>query len=304
MTELQIPAEPIPFRILLDEAMKLTRRHFGKIYLPVAIPMAVLSGLLVLVQSRWTNQVMSGRTDPMAFWTGPGCTAFAITMLVFLIMTFLTYGLLMAAGVDGATGKPIDMKAKWSFLFSPGVFGTLFVAFLLVAIGFCFLFFPGLFIALRLSFLIPVMAVEGVRGGEAMKRSWGLVAYNPQKRFLTNTITKIFVLYFVAGVIGWLAAAVINLPFTALQGLNAARQITSGGTVDPQAMVDSMRWIQLPQTILASLVETAVRIYSSFGVVLLYLDVVRRKEGTDLASAIASRFGASPEPPPSTVAPA
>ena len=303
MTELSVPAEPIPFRVLLDDAMKLTRLHFGKMYLPVAIPMAVLSALLIFVQSRWVTGVMSGG-DPTAFWTGPGCVAFAVTLLGILVMSFLTYGLLMAAGVDGSTGKPIDMAAKWSFLFSPGVLGTLFVAFLLVVVGFCFFFFPGLFIALRLSFIIPVMAVEGLRGGAALKRSWSLVAYNPQKRWLSNTITKIFVLYLVAGVIGGLAAAIINIPFTAMQGFSAARQISSGGTVDPQALVDSMRWLRVPQQILASLVETAVRIYSSFGVVLLYLDVVRRKEGTDLATAIASRFGAGTQPPPPTTSPA
>ena len=43
MTE-GIPAEPIPFRVLLDEAMKLTRRHFARMYLPVAIPIALLAG--------------------------------------------------------------------------------------------------------------------------------------------------------------------------------------------------------------------------------------------------------------------
>ena len=36
MTDPAIPAEPIPFRALLDEAMKLTRRHFGTVYLSVA----------------------------------------------------------------------------------------------------------------------------------------------------------------------------------------------------------------------------------------------------------------------------
>ena len=57
-------------------------------------------------------------------------------------------------------------------------------------------------------------------------------------------------------------------------------------------------WMQVPSSMLSQLVSTAVSIYSSFGIVLLYLDVVRRKEGKDLASAIDARFGgASPAPP-------
>ncbi|MFY9551527.1 MAG: hypothetical protein WAU32_10280 [Thermoanaerobaculia bacterium] len=301
MTEPAIPAEPIPFRVLLDEAMRLTRRHFGKIYLPVAIPLALLSALLVLAQSRWMSGAMAGQ-DPIAFWTGPGCVGFVVTMLAALVVQFLSYGVLTAAGVDGATGKPIDMKAKWAFMFQPSVLGTLFLAFLAVAAGLICLVLPGLYIALMLSFVIPVMALEGLRGGAALRRSWQLVRYNPRRRFIENPGTKIFLLYLVAGVIGWLLGMLIQIPLTAIQGMSMARQLSSGGTVDPQALVDSMRWVQVPSAILGSLVSTAVRIYSSFGVVLLFIDVVRRKEGTDLAAAINARFGGGDPnaPPPST----
>jgi hypothetical protein len=46
--------------------------------------------------------------------------------------------------------------------------------------------------------------------------------------------------------------------------------------------------------LLQSLVGTAVSLYISFGIVLLYFDVVRRKEGGDLARAIEDRFAAPP----------
>jgi hypothetical protein len=50
MIDAAVPAEPIPFRLLLDEAMKLTRRHFGAMFLPVAVPLALLAGLVTVAQ--------------------------------------------------------------------------------------------------------------------------------------------------------------------------------------------------------------------------------------------------------------
>ena len=71
-----IPAEPIPFRVLLDEAMRPTRRHFGRIYLPVAIPLALLSwDRRVRSRSRCgVSDFTSGR-NPAALFTGTGCIA-------------------------------------------------------------------------------------------------------------------------------------------------------------------------------------------------------------------------------------
>ena len=44
MIDSALPAEPMPFRVLLDEAMKLTRRFFRAIYPSVAIPLAADRG--------------------------------------------------------------------------------------------------------------------------------------------------------------------------------------------------------------------------------------------------------------------
>jgi hypothetical protein len=170
-----------------------------------------------------------------------------------------------------------------------------------IFIGFCLLIVPGIYFFLRLSFLVPVMAAEGLRTRAAMRRSWTLVRYNPHKSFIKNTATKVFLLYFVAGLIAWLVGLVVQLPLTAMMGVAAARDVAAGQTGG--AAASPALWVQVPAQMIGQLVSTAVKIYTSFGLVLLYLDVIRRKEGKDLASAIDARFGgAGPAAPPSAPA--
>jgi hypothetical protein len=292
-----LPAEPIPFRVLLDEAMKLTRRHFGKMYLPVAIPLALLAGGVVVFQLRFFQGATgAAAANPLAS-SGGRVGLWGIVLIG--VLSGLSSAVLTAAAVDGAAGRPISMKARWAFVLRPSILGTLILAFLAIVAGTCLLIFPGIYVALRLSFLVPVMAAEGLKIRAAMRRSWVLVKYNPHKRFLKNTATKVFVLYLVAGLIAWLVGLVVQLPLTAMMGVAAARNIAAGQTGG--AASGAAFWVQIPSQMLGQLVSTAVRIYSSFGLVLLYLDVVRRKEGKDLASAIDARFGgASPEAPPNT----
>jgi hypothetical protein len=296
MTE-GMPAEPIPFRVLLDEAMKLTRRHFGKIFLPVAVPLAVLAGFVAVFQV-WFFQNVAG-AGAMTLFAYGGCAGIFGLALIWLSMRGLSAAVLTAAAVEGAGGRPISMKAHWGFVLRPTTLGTIFLVLVTIAVGFCLLIFPGIYASLRLSLIVPVMAAEGLKGMAAMRRSWELVRYNPHKRFLNNTATKVFVLYLVVGLIGWLVGLVIQLPFTAMKGVAAARNLAAGQAGGAASAASF--WTDVPAQMLGQLVATAVGIYSSFGLVLLYLDVVRRKEGKDLASAIDARFGGvSPAAPLNT----
>ncbi len=302
MMDAAVPAEPMPFRVLLDGAMKLTRRYFGAIYPSVAIPIAVMTGLSTIMQLRYLAGFMdparAGRVaNPGAVLSG--CGTFLVTMLATLLIHGITYAVLTSACVDGVASRPIAMGAKWAFVVQPPVLWTLVLSFLAVAGGLICLFLPGLYIALMLSFVVPAMAIEGLRGGEALGRSWRVARYNPHKRFLDNPATKVFVLYLVAGLITYAVSFLVQLPFTAMQGYRMARSISSGQVADARTMVGGLFWWQIPSVILGSLVSTAVSVYTSFGLVLLYLDVVRRKEGGDLAAAIDARFpGGAPSVTP------
>src|SRR5215469_4638697 len=277
MTDSAVAAEPMPFRVLLDEAMKLMRRHFRAIYPAVAIPLAVVSTLSLAVQLRWMRGVTSAGSARPDITSG--CLSYILTILLALAVQGLAYSVLTSACVDGATGRPIDMGAKWSFVFKPDTLGTLILMFLAIAAGFICLFLPGLYIGLMLSFVIPVMAVEGLRGGSALGRSWRLMRYNPHRRFFDNPATKIFVLYLVGALMTYAISFVIALPFTAMQGYRMARSVASGQAAGAQALYGPMFWWQIPNAVLSSLVSTGIGVFTSFGLVLLYQDVVRRKEG-------------------------
>jgi hypothetical protein len=295
MTESTVPVEPIPFRELLDEAMKLTRRHFGAIYLLVAVPLALLATVTVVLQSRYLQE-MAGPRGAAAMVSGRGCLTFIASLALTMIVQGLTSGVLTAAAVDGASGRPIDIKANWAFILQPRSLGTLFLSLVVILAGFICLIIPGVYLMLGLSFVVPVMAAERLFGSGALGRSWKLVRYNPHKGFLKNTPTKIFLLYLVAGLIAYAVTFFIQLPFSAMQGVRVARSVASGAAANPQAIYGPI-WMRMASAILGSLTTTAVYIYSSFGIVLLYQDVVRRKEGSDLAAAIDARFGGQPAPP-------
>lgn len=295
MTDPAVPAEPIPFRLLLDEAMKLTRRHFGTIYLLVAVPLALVAVVTVVLQTR-TMREMTGPGGAAAMFSGRGCFTFIGSLALNLILQGLTSGVLTSAAVDGANGRPIDMKAKWAFILQPKCIGTLLLSLVAIIAGFICLVVPGVYLVLGLSFVVPVMAAEGLFGSGALGRSWKLVRYNPHKGFLANTSTKVFLLYLVTGLIAYAINFFIQLPLTIMQGARMAHAIAAGAAADPRAIAGPV-WVQMPSAILGSLVTTAVSIYAAFGIVLLYLDVVRRKEGGDLAAALDARFGGQPVPP-------
>lgn len=65
---------------------------------------------------------------------------------------------------------------------------------------------------------------------------------------------------------------------------------------DPNALLYDARWLwfQVPATLLGSLAQSAVVLYLSFGMALLYFDVRRRREGDDLEAALDELGGRPP----------
>lgn len=299
------PTEPIPFRVLVDEAMKLTRRYFRVIYWPVALPLAVVTGVLVLGQSYWMEELTSGLA--MGAFSAKTCLITLVSVVISMAIYGLTSAVLTTAATDGAANRPVDMTSKWRFVLQISVIGTLLLVFLATLAGLVFLIIPGIVVSLALSFVIPVMAVEGLRGTAALGRSWSLVFYRPGGGSSLETFFKIFVLYLIVALISYAVGFLVQLPFTIMSGLKVARSVSQGVTVNASDFYASMRWTQLASSVLSSFVSTAVSVYSAFGIALLYYDVVRRKEGSDLAAALDARFGvpagglpsvAPPAPPP------
>lgn len=289
-------AEPKPFRVLVDEAMALTRRFFRPIYPSVAIPVSLVSVVFTVIQVSWMGdlfQTSRGSVPDLSALLS-GCTGLAATLLGALIVQTLANTAMVAACVDAVDGRSVDMSRSWRFVAQPRVLGTLLLIWVVVVVGFILLIIPGVYLMLVLSLTTVVMAAEQLFGPAALSRSRALIRYNPEKKFFANPKTKIAALFLIAWVISSLVGALVNLPFSIAQNLIMAHRVSSGMTADPAVLMRGLLWLQIPSALLSSFVKMAVAMYTSFGMALLYFDIRRRKEGVDLEEAIERLAGKLP----------
>ncbi len=288
------PISPIPFRMLLDEAVPWTRRHLRTIYPPLALLMAIATAGVAAAQARWQVPSAMNAVDPrqslVRLYAVLGAT------VPFLLVVGLLHGAMTVAAVDAVAGRAVDVRRALRFMVRPGVLGALSLAMLCILGSWaCCCFFPVLYVWPLLGMTLPAMAAEGVTGTAALRRSAQLTRHNPRRRFLTSPIVKILALSVVVGILSYLASLVLQLPLQVLQGLVFLRRAASGE--DLPAWFSGAAWLQVPLTFLAALVTSAVALYSSFATALLFFDLRARREGDDLRQAIAGMTGAGPEPP-------
>jgi len=281
------PAQPLPFRLLLDEAVRQTRHHFKPIYPAVAIPLALFSGLLPLAQwLMFRGLPGEGETVPRPGEMFQGLAAFWLVMIVWMILYYVSYAVLLGAAVDAMAQKPIAMVRIWRSMLRPRTLGTLFLMGLATALGFSCCVLPGIYVGLLFSFTVPVMVDEGFFGTTALRRSADLARYNPQRAFDADPRLKVFVIVFVGFLLGYAISMLVQLPLIVVQQVMMAREIASGRRMDPAALMARMSLLQVPAQMLGMLTNTAVHLYVSFGLALLYVDVKRRREGSDLEAAV------------------
>jgi hypothetical protein len=289
----------MPFRVLIDEAMKLTRRHIRAIYPSVGIPISLLYCGFPVLQLYWMRDVQNlKQADAPLAAIFSGCLALAVAVVVLAGAHTMAQIATLAAGIDVLEGRSIDMKKSWSFVFQLRILGTLLLWWILILVSLFLLVIPGIYVALVLSLSGSVIVAEKLSGFAAMGRSAQLTRYNPQKRFLENPKVKVFALYVVSAVISWAASWLIQLPLAIAQNIFVLRGVAEGKRPDPAELMGRMIWFQIPSTFLSSLVSMAVAIYTSFGLVLLYMDIRRRKEGFDLEAAIEKMAGGPLAPIP------
>lgn len=288
--------DTLPFRVLLDEAVRGARRHFGRIYPAVAIPLALVAATLPLAQLTFLRAVSApGGTAPSPVAVVQGFGLFFAFMLVFVVAYMMGYGALLSAAVDAVAGREVSMSHAWRRMLRPKVFGTFLMSGLAVGLGSLLCLLPGLYLALLFSLTLPVMIDEGRFGARALRRSADLARYNPRRQIDADPRLKVFLIFFVGMLLGYVVNMVVQLPFVVIQQAMMFRDVTAGHRTDPVAMMARMTWLQVPAQMLSMLTGTAIQLYVCFGLSLLFFDVKRRKEGVDLEAAVArlveSRFG-------------
>lgn len=284
--------QPLPFTVLLDEGVKLFRRHFRRTFLPVALPLALGQLVLTVLQALWMSRMFeldTGGAAPEAPpWDviGPAIGMGCIGIPLIMGLYFFTYTALGKLAIDAVvTGEPAA-RVAWRFAFRLPVIGTQALAALLVGLSFVACFVGAIYVVPVLSFVIPVMSEERRFGGAALSRSHELARYNPARRFFDVPMVRVLILLVVALVLSWAVSFVIQLPLAVFQQWQFMRAAVESG--EQMAIPQTVLWLNVPAGVLGSLVQTAVQLYAALGIALLFVDTRKRKEAPDLEAALSA----------------
>jgi hypothetical protein len=282
---------PLPFTLLLDEALRQARLHFRAIFPWVAIPATILSTAVAVVQAVWFSRLMMEIGDPHSPLPSLGYLA---AIFLYCGLLVIAYNPMQVAAMDAVAGRAVDLRRAWRFTLGWRVTGTLVLAYLATLASLFCCCLPSLFFIPLITLLPAVMAEEGRAGFRGVLRSVRLTWHFPRGRWWESPLIKAFLLLLVGLLLGYLAALVVSLPFQLPMYIDMLRKAAAGK--DVAQGVSAWVWLQVPAQLLGSLASTAVYLYISFGVALLFHDTRDRREGTDLLAAIDAAFPAG-EPP-------
>jgi hypothetical protein len=287
------PATTSRFRVLLDDAVRLVRLHFRTLFLPIALPVALLSAAVPALQGIWMRTAMH---DPEALGNSiPLMVAFVAAMFLLVVAYLLGYTAMMAGAVDAAAGREVSVARGLRFAVRPRVLVTLIGAWLAIVVGMVFCCLPGIYLALLLSILVPVMVEEGQWGIGAMGRSMALVAHNPARDLGSDPRVQAFIIVVAGTLLSYGLSLIVQVPFIVAQQVVVLRSVGEGRPTDPRVMMDTLIWLQAPGQFTGTLAQMAAQLFLAFALALFYFDLRRRKEGEDLQAAI-DRIAGAPTP--------
>ncbi len=281
---------PMPFRLLLDEAIRQARRHFRSIYPSAAIPVAILAASISVAQAFWASRFIRSAGTPPSPWNPETI----VLTLAYMALLIVAYNAMQVAAIDALSGRQVSMKRAWRFTVQGRVLGTLLLWYVATLASVLCCCFPVLYVAPLLSFVPPVMVDEGAFGTRALSRSAELTRYNPAGRFLDNPLVKVFLLMVVGILLSYVVGLLVSLPFQIPMWIDMFRSAARGEEMAQN--LPAWMWLQVPGQFLNALATTAVHLYVCFGIALLFFDARGRKEGSDLRSEIDAMFP-GPAPP-------
>ena len=281
---------PLNIGEVLDVAIKIYWRHaltLFKIVAIVVVPLNVLAYLifasafpeLVLDASAGTlepNEVPVDSVDDLwAFFAG----IFVLLLVYFIGSTLANAACFKAVG-DAYLGQQPDWKESLRFAGARllSLMWVVILYFVVVAVGVVACILPGIWIAVAWSLAIPALLTEGVRGGTALNRSYGLV----RGRWWAT-----FGALFLAQLLAGLVAQIATFAFQALTFTDLAANVALSLALNTVA------------TIVSSIITTP---FMAAILTVLYFDLRVRKEGFDL-ELLAQRIGAEPGPRPDFLPP-
>ncbi len=326
-------ADPIPFRKLLDEAVKQTRRTLKPLYLWALLPALALQVPTALIQGAQFRLGNPENPSPAALGAiFGGC---GLLILALPIYFFCSVAVAMAA-TDGVAGRTVAAGPRLRSALHPRIWLTLLAVTVLVLVLPSLLFgvgvviaaiaatasSPGLaaagmlgalalsvlsvvFFATRFAFIVQVMTEEGSSGLTAIGRTFRLISANPGRRFVDNTVTKVFVVGVVFYALSAALSLPLQLPFTAGLLVTVIRGALEGGAPDQLLAQGAAPWLMTLMNLAGTFGQAAAQLFFFNALSLLYFDVRRRREAPDLVEAVAEvERSQQPAPPPAVPPPA
>jgi hypothetical protein len=283
MTE--ITPGPMPFRFLLDEAVWQARRHFRAIYPAIAIPVTLLATTVAVAQAVWFSHLKQDLGSLGTPFLNPGYMGL---ILVYSALLMVAYNTLQVAAFDAVAGRPVDLRRAWRFTLRGRVLGTLVLWHVatLASVFCCCL--PALAVTPLLVLVPAVMADEGRFGFQALSRSARLTGYFPPGRWWESPLVKALLLLMVSILLIYLTGLLVSLPFQVPLYIGMFRRAAAGEDITQG--FSSLVWLQVPAQFLSSLASTAIYLYFSCGIALLFHDTRGRREGSDLRAEIEAVF--------------
>jgi hypothetical protein len=278
---------PLPFTQVLDEALRLSRRHWRTILVPVAIPLATAAGLMPLMQGLMYRTMSGDNAIPDLRTMFGALGGFILATLLFLVVYFWAHFALFVAAAEAAAGRTPSMSRAWLFPLRLPALGTYLLWLLAVAVGLVLCCAPGIYVWMIFGLFVPVMVLESRFGPDALRRSVALTTYNPTGAFTADPRVKVFAVGAASWLVGLALTMVVQLPMMAVQQLYMLHAMSNGADKNPGAMLANMAWLQVPSQMVGVAIQTLTQLFLAFGMALLYFDSRNRKEGTDLETAIA-----------------
>jgi hypothetical protein len=282
---------PMPFPLLLDEAVWQARRHFRAIYPRVAVPVAIISAGVAALQAVWFSSLTLDLGSQPGFLS-PG---YFLILLIQVGLFVVAGNALQVAAVDAVAGRPVDIGRAWRFSLRWRVLVTLALSLGLSLAAFFCCCLPALVVIPMLSFVSTVMVEEDTFYVRALSRSIDLTLYRPQGRWQEMALLRAVLMLLVGLLLAYLVGILVSLPFQIPMYIDLFRHAAAGE--DMVRRMSSWVWLQVPAQFLNALATQAVDVYVSFGLALLFHDARGRKEGTDLRQEIDSMFAPPPPPP-------
>jgi hypothetical protein len=187
------------------------------------------------------SAAMGGFTNMILRFLG-GLVLFFMQMVTLSLIN----GALTIAIADRVTGGAAGWREAWSLLLRrlPPLLATIVPAMIITAFGFVLLFVPGLILCLLFAFVAPAVLVEGLRGREALRRSVDLVG---------SDWLRVAIMIIALAILGWFA------------------QVVGGALFSASAL--------FLRSLLGDLLTVVVLPFPLLGMVLLYLDIRRKRDG-------------------------